>query len=126
MKTHGYQMASFEVLRRYLQTLTNEQIDYGMKHFLSEQDIDAIRERRHPDFNRAQLLNPIMWLIILKEFELAKGLRYTAKKSQMLVEHNLNYPESPAGFEIWKSRLMKELKETNERFKTIDLKEAAS
>jgi flavin-dependent dehydrogenase len=117
MKTHGYQMASFEVLRRYLQTLTNEQIDYGMKHFLSEQDIDAIRERRHPDFNRAQLLNPIMWLIILKEFELAKGLRYTAKKSQMLVEHNLNYPESPAGFEIWKSRLMKELKETNERFK---------
>ena len=48
MTTHGYQMASFEVLRRYLQTLTNEQINYGMKHFLSEEDVDAISERTPP------------------------------------------------------------------------------
>ena len=51
MTTHGYQMASFEVLRRYLQTVTNEQIDFGMKHFLTQEDIDAITERRHPRFN---------------------------------------------------------------------------
>ena len=60
MTTHGYQMASFEVLRRYLQTLTNEQINYGMKHFLSEEDIRAISERRHPEFNRTQMMNPIL------------------------------------------------------------------
>lgn len=121
MKTHGYQMASFEVLRRYLQTLTNEQIDYGMKHFLSGEDIEAIRERRHPDFNRVQLLNPIMWLRVLSEFELAKGLRYTAKKSQVLVEHNLNYPESPSGFEAWKSVLVREIEDTNNKFKPIEV-----
>jgi flavin-dependent dehydrogenase len=118
MKTHGFQMASFEVLRRYLQTLTNEQINYGMKHFLSEEDIQAITERRHPEFNRAQLLNPILLLRVLSEFELAKGLRYTAKKSQVLVEQNLAFPESPKGFEAWRNELLQELRETNLRFRT--------
>jgi flavin-dependent dehydrogenase len=121
MTTHGYQMASFEVLRRYLQTLTNEQINYGMKHFLSEDDIRAISERRHPDFNRAQMVNPMLLLRALSELELAKGLRYTAKKSQTLVQHNLGYPETPAGFLAWRKTLLAEIGETIERFKPIEV-----
>ncbi len=120
MKTHGFQMASFEVLRRYLQTLTNEQIDYGMRHFLSEEDIRAITDRRHPDFNRTQFFNPAMWFRVLGDLNLAKGLRYTAKKSQALVAHNLEYPESPKGFRAWRSRLHAELGETVEKFKPLD------
>jgi digeranylgeranylglycerophospholipid reductase len=121
MKTHGYPMASFEVLRRYLQTITNEQINYGMKHFLSDQDISNIVDRKHPDFNRVQFVNPIMWFRILNEFELARGLRYTVKKSEVLVEHNLEYPESPKGFDSWKATLARELVETVEKFKPIDV-----
>ena len=123
MTTHGYQMASFEVLRRYLQTLTNEQINYGMKHFLSEDDVRAISERRHPDFNRTQFINPILMLRVLSEFELAKGLRYTAKKSQTLVQHNLAYPKSPKDFEGWRKTLLMEIRETTERFKPIEVAE---
>jgi digeranylgeranylglycerophospholipid reductase len=121
MTTHGYQMASFEVLRRYLQTLTNEQINYGMKHFLSEDDVRAIGERRHPEFNRAQIMNPILLLRALSEYELAKGLRYTAKKSQTLVEHNLAYPKSPKGFADWKKILLREIDETTEKFRPIEV-----
>jgi len=121
MTTHGYQMASFEVLRRYLQTLTNEQINYGMKHFLSEDDVRAISERRHPDFNRVQMMNPILLLRALSEYELAKGLRYTAKKSQTLVQHNLQYPTSPKGFADWRKTLLREIDETTERFKPIEV-----
>ena len=121
MTTHGYQMASFEVLRRYLQTLTNEQINYGMKHFLSEEDVRAIGERRHPDFNRVQMVNPILLLRALSEYELAKGLRYTAKKSQTLVDHNLAYPKSPKGFADWKKILLTEIDETVEKFKPIEV-----
>ena len=121
MKTHGYQMASFEVLRRYLQTLTNEQINYGMKHFLSEDDIQSISQRKHPEFNRAQLLNPILWLRVFSEFELAKGLRFTAKKSQTLVTHNLTYPDSPEAFEPWRKELLRELQEASTRFKPIEV-----
>jgi digeranylgeranylglycerophospholipid reductase len=123
MTTHGYQMASFEVLRRYLQTLTNEQINYGMKHFLSEDDVRAISERRHPEFNRTQMVNPILLLRALSEYDLAKGLRYTAKKSQTLVQHNLAYPTTPAGFVGWQKTLLAEIEETTERFKPIEVAE---
>jgi len=70
MNTHGYPMASFEVLRRYLQTVTNEQINYGMKHFLSEEDVTAITERKHPEFNQARFMNPAMWFRVLGQLSL--------------------------------------------------------
>jgi digeranylgeranylglycerophospholipid reductase len=120
MRTHGYPMASFEVLRRYLQTVTNDQINYGMKYFLSEDDVAAITERKHPEFNQARFMNPTMWFRILNQLSLARGLRYTVKKSAALVEINLSYPESPGGFAEWQKRLWKELAETVDRFKPLD------
>jgi flavin-dependent dehydrogenase len=120
MTTHGYPMASFEVLRRYLQTVTNEQINYGMKHFLSEEDVTAITERKHPEFNRARFADPMLWLRVLSQLSLARGLRYTVKKSAALVEINLGYPTSPSGFDVWRARLGRELAETVERFKPLD------
>ena len=117
MQTHGYPMASFEVLRRFLQTVTNEQLDYGMKHFLSEEDVQAITERKHPEFNRAKFMSPVMWFRVATQLSLARGLRYTVEKSSALVAHNLRYPDSPAGFEQWRSGLLAEINETTERFK---------
>jgi digeranylgeranylglycerophospholipid reductase len=121
METHGYPMASFEVLRRYLQTVTNDQINYGMKHFLSEEDVLAITERRHPQFNRVRFINPVMWFRVAEQLSLARGLRYTVEKSARLVEINLDYPRSPAGFDSWKKKLSAELAETVQRFKPLDV-----
>ncbi len=121
MNTHGYPMASFEVLRRYLQTVTNDQINYGMEHFLSEEDVAAITERKHPEFNQARFMNPAMWFRVLRQLSLARGLRYTVKKSAALVEINLAYPDSPKGFGEWQKRLGKELAETVEKFKPLDV-----
>jgi len=115
MLTHGYQMASFEVLRRYLQTVTNEQIDFGMKHFLTQEDIDAITERRHPRFNSINKLNPVLLMRVASQMELAKGLRYTADKSEALVQLNLKYPTTPKGFPEWKKKMDKEMDETKQR-----------
>ena len=116
MNTHGYQMASFEVLRRYLQTITNEQIDFGMKHFLTQEDIDAITERRHPKFNAISKLNPILLMRVASQMELAKGLRYTADKSEALVAHNLDYPATPKGCPEWRKKLLVEIDDTKRRF----------
>ena len=121
MNTHGYPMASFEVLRRYLQTVTDDQINYGMKYFLSEDDVMAITERKHPEFNQARFMNPTMWFRILGQLSLARGLRYTVKKSAALVEINLAYPESSKGFAEWQKRLRRELAETVEKFKPLDV-----
>jgi digeranylgeranylglycerophospholipid reductase len=120
MNTHGYPMASFEVLRRYLQTVTNDQINYGMKYFLSEEDVNAITDRKHPEFNQARFMNPSMWFRVLRQLSLARGLRYTVKKSAALVAINLEYPQSPGGFSDWQKRLGKELAETVEKFRPLD------
>ena len=109
MKHHGYQMASFEVLRRYLQTLNNDQISYGMKYFLSEEDISSIVNREHPRFSRLRFLNPVMMARIAKEPKLASGLKHTADASEELIAHNMNYPEKPSGFAGWKRELLKKL-----------------
>ncbi len=106
MKHHGYQMASFEVLRRYLQTLSNDQISYGMKYFLSEDDIASIVNREHPKFSRLRLLNPSVIMRVAKEPKLAAGLKHAADASEELIAHNMNYPEKPSGFELWKKKLM--------------------
>jgi flavin-dependent dehydrogenase len=121
MSEHGYPMASFEVLRRYLQTITNGQIDYGMKHFMSEDDVAAITERKHPQFNRVRFINPVMWFRVLNQLSLARGLRYTVEKSASLVDINLAYPRTPKDFGEWKKRLGKELAETVERFRPLDV-----
>lgn len=116
MKSYGYQMASFEVLRRYLQTITNEAIDFGMKHFLSQDDVDRITEREHPKFKKVNMIDPLMWLRILTRYPLASGLRYTAKKSEKLIEHSEMFPESSKGFPEWHKIHMGELNDAYDRF----------
>jgi hypothetical protein len=64
-------------------------------------------------------MNPAMWFRVLGQLPLARGLRYTVKKSAALVEINLAYPESPKGFADWQKRLAKELAETVEKFKPL-------
>ena len=120
MNTHGYPMASFEVLRRYLQTVTDEQINYGMKHFLSEDDVASITERKHPEFNRVRFFSPVMWFRVMSQLSLARGLRYTVTKSAALVDINLTYPTSPSRFDEWHRRLQGELAETVEKFQPLD------
>jgi len=107
-------MASFEVLRRYLQTVTNDQINYGMKNFLTQEDIDAITERRHPKFNAVNRLGLIVKAA--SQMDLARGLRYTADKSEALVEINQDYPTTPKGFLDWRKKLLREIDDTKKRF----------
>lgn len=116
MKLYGYNMTSFEVLRKYLQTLTNPEISYGLKHFMSQEDVDNITKREHPKFDRIRFFNPLMWFRIASHKSLATGLRYTARKSAELIEHNLDYPESPQGFAKWKQELLLHLREADRRF----------
>jgi digeranylgeranylglycerophospholipid reductase len=116
MRNYGYPMASFEVLRRYLQTLPNDDINYGMKHFLSEEDISLITQRRHPKFRNIELLNPAFLIRVASKLELAKGLKYTAEKSERLIEINLSFPEKPEGFEEWHKKLLAELYEAYQKF----------
>ena len=116
VKTYGYRMASSEVLRRFLQILSNEDLNYGMKHFLEQDDVDRIIRREHPEFRRVNLGNPARIIWALPRLALARGLYYTAQKNMRLIQHYMNYPNSPDGFEQWHARFMDELREAYNKF----------
>ena len=115
IQTYGHRMASFEILRRFLQIISNADLNYGMKHFLGQDDTDSITRREHPEFKRVGL-SPSRILWALPRFALAKGLRYTSEKSRKLIQHYTNYPESPEGFPDWHHSFKAELQEAYSRF----------
>jgi len=114
VRTYGHRMASFEILRRFLQTLSNDDLNYGMKRFLGQDDVESITRREHPEFRRVSFgPSKIIWA--LPRLALARGLRYTAMKSRQLIQRYTEYPQSPEGFPEWHNRFMGELREAYAR-----------
>jgi digeranylgeranylglycerophospholipid reductase len=113
---YGYKTAGLEVFRRMLQGLTNEQIDYGMKHFLSKMDIEKITKGEHPEFSTVDKLGMIIRGAMNKK--LAEDLRYCANMNRLLTDHYHNYPDNPEGFPEWHSVLIRHLEDAFSRYKT--------
>jgi len=107
---YGYKTAGLEVFRRLLQTLTNEQINYGMKHFLSNLDVEAISKGEHPDFGTVGKLGMLIRSALNKK--LADGLRFTAHQNKILTQHYRNFPKTPDGYDVWHHTLHKILDES--------------
>tara|TARA_Y100001958_G_scaffold109693_1_gene77211 strand:- start:1359 stop:2222 length:864 start_codon:yes stop_codon:yes gene_type:complete len=110
IKEYGYKTAGLELFRRLVQTMTNEQISYGMKHFLGNLDVEAISKGEHPDFSGLGKLGMIIRGAMNKT--VASGLKYTSGQNQLLVEHYNNYPKDPSGFDEWNKKLHKILDES--------------
>jgi digeranylgeranylglycerophospholipid reductase len=111
INTYGYKTAGLEVFRRMLQGLTNEQINYGMKHFLSKLDVEKISVGEHPEFSTVDKLGMFIRGALNKK--LAENLNFTAKMNQKLVEHYYDYPPNPEGFPGWQQTLSKYLSEAS-------------
>jgi len=108
---YGYKTAGLEIFRSLIQTLTNEQISYGMKHFLGNLDVEAISKGEHPDFSGLGKIGMMVRGALNKK--LANGLRFTTKVNKWLTQHYYDFPESPDGFENWCKELHKNLDESN-------------
>jgi hypothetical protein len=98
-----------------LQGLTNEQINYGMKHFLSKMDIEKITQGEHPEFSTVEKLGMIIRGAMNKK--LAEDLRYCARINRLLTDHYHNYPDTPEGFPEWHSILIRHLEGAFLRYK---------
>jgi flavin-dependent dehydrogenase len=112
---YGYKTAGLEVFRRMLQGLTNEQINYGMKHFLSKMDIDKITKGEHPEFSTVDRLGMIIRGTVNKN--LAEDLRFCASMNKVLTDHYHDYPDAPDGFPEWNQRLQGHLVEAFAKYK---------
>ena len=117
IEEYGYKTAGLELFRRLVQTMTNEQISYGMKHFLGNLDVEAISKGEHPDFSGLGKIGMIIRGAMNKT--VADGLRYTSKQNQWLVQHYENYPKTPEGFDEWNKSLHKTLDESFSKIATF-------
>lgn len=102
---YGYKTAGLEVFRRLLQKLSNDQINFGMKHFLSKLDIENITNGEHPEFGMVDKLN--MFIHGAMNKSLAEDLKHTADVNKKLVVHYHNYPKEPNDFPEWQKGLSK-------------------
>ena len=102
---YGYKTAGLEVFRRLLQKLSNDQINFGMKHFLSKLDIENITNGEHPEFGMVDKLNMFIHGAINKR--LAEDLKQTADVNKKLVVQYHNYPKDPNDFPEWQKGLSK-------------------
>jgi flavin-dependent dehydrogenase len=109
IECYGYKTAGLEVFRRMLQGLNNDQINYGMKHFLSKFDIDKITDGEHPDFSMVDKLSILIRGTINRR--LADDLKCTAEVNKHLVGHYHNYPDGPEEFLEWQKSLLKYLED---------------
>ncbi len=103
IKEYGYKTAGLELFRGLVQQMTNDQISYGMKHFLGNLDVESISKGEHPDFSGLGKIGMIIRGAMNKT--VAKALKYTSEQNQWLVEHYHNYPKDPSGFDEWNKTL---------------------
>ncbi len=103
IREYGYKTAGLELFRRLVQQMSNEQISYGMKHFLGNLDVESISKGEHPDFSGLGKIGMIIRGAMNKT--VADGLRFTSKENQWLVEHYNSYPKNPSGFDEWNKTL---------------------
>ena len=113
IEEYGYKTAGLELFRRLIQTLTNEQIDYGMKHFLGNLDVESISRGEHPDFGALGKLGMIIRGALNRR--LADGLRFTTEKNRLLTAHYRSFPDGPDGFAGWRDELHRILGDANAR-----------
>lgn len=112
---YGYKTAGLEVFRRLIQTLTNDQINYGMKHFLGNLDVEAISKGEHPDFGALGKLGMLIRGALNKK--LAEGLRFTTNQNKKLTAHYRAFPETPGGFAEWRKKLHVILTDSNTKLR---------
>jgi flavin-dependent dehydrogenase len=114
VKYYGNKTAGLEIFRMYLQTLTNAEINYGMRHFLSANEATEISLGDMPHLSPLQKI--VKLFRGLGSYKAFKGLVYTMDKMKTLNNLYLNYPKDPSEFEPWKQKVDSILQEGRTRF----------
>ncbi|MEM2249041.1 MAG: geranylgeranyl hydrogenase, partial [Candidatus Bathyarchaeia archaeon] len=100
MKTYGAKQAGLDVFRIFLQSLTNEDINYGMKYRLIKED-DVLKAGLEGDIhlNITDVTRRIF--MGLGKISFLKKLYTMAKRSKMIKKAYEEYPLSPKEVFTW-------------------------
>ena len=103
MEAYGAKQAGLDIFRILLQRLSNEEMNYGMRHHLITDD-DLLKASMGEDL-RLNITEKTSRLF--KGFgclSLLKKLNTTAKLMKEIKEHYRNYPSSPDGLAEWEKK----------------------
>ncbi|MGB9732986.1 MAG: NAD(P)/FAD-dependent oxidoreductase [Candidatus Micrarchaeia archaeon] len=112
---YGKKTAALEAFRVYLQSLNNDLIDYGMEHFVTEEEAIQMSYGVTPEISFSSALKKaISGLANINAF---KNLVYVVGKMRELNALYQAYPKNPREFGEWKGKVKSIIKEVKERFK---------
>ncbi len=112
---YGSKTAGLEVFRIYLQSLNNDLINYGMHHFISEEEAIQMSYGRVPELTVAATFTKILHGV--KNVSAFKNLMLVVKKMKNLNALYTKYPKTPADFKTWQQLVHNEIHEAKEKFK---------
>ena len=111
---YGNKTAGLEAFRMYLQTLSNPEINYGMRHFLSAREATEISLGELPQLSPFEKI--VKLFRGLGSYKAFRGLVYTMNQMRTLNNLYLNYPKTPSEFTAWKQRVDSILHDVRARF----------
>lgn len=114
-KLYGNKTAGLEVFRIYLQSLNNDLINYGMAHFITEEEAVELSYGHIPELTVANTFNKI--LSGISNINAFRNLLYVVSKMKRMNGLYDNYPENPSDFKAWKGVCASEMQEVKGRFK---------
>ena len=100
---YGNKTAGLEAFRLYLQTLSNKEINYGMRHFLSASEATEMSLGEMPELSSTQKLAKLFRG--LGSYKAFKGLLMTMDRMKRLNQLYKEYPKDPSEFADWKRQV---------------------
>ena len=117
MKWYGVKQAGLDVFRIFLQTCTNEELNYGMKYkLITEKDLLKASMGEEARFNITDLTMRVFRG--LKKLGFLMRLREASTIMKKIRELYRNYPEKPNEIEKWKSKVESLFEEAKIKFKS--------
>ncbi|MCW6159026.1 MAG: NAD(P)/FAD-dependent oxidoreductase [Thermoplasmatales archaeon] len=113
VKQYGKSMAGMEIFRIFLQSMNNQDIDYGMKNFITYEEAVEITYGRIPELSLTKKVSKLVKSVgAIRAF---KDLVWTTNKMKELNAIYANYPTSPAEFPEFKKTVIATMNEAKAR-----------
>lgn len=114
-QNYGKKTAGLEVFRVYLQSLTNELINYGMEKFLTTEEATKLSYGLVPELSLSAKFK--MVLSGASNINAFSNLLYVVKKMKDLNALYSRYPDNLAQFAQWREEVKRHMEEAKGRFK---------
>lgn len=104
MRTYGAKQAGLDVFRMFLQNLSNEDINYGMKYRLFSEE-DVLKAGLKGDIRLSITEATRRIFMGIGRISFLKRLRAVARKSRAIKRLYEEYPESPKDMQEWRLKV---------------------